>query len=216
MSSIKQTYELSPKQNSKESIPYNRKVVLQPLLLTTILLFIQIFYSQYTNSLLLFSVSLLQLMIVSYLFSNVFLKTRAEMKDVEKISIGTNLLGGFLMLLLSGYVFSEIYIRMSEPIRVFAIQTSIMSFICIFVNIAVLMRFSKETQSFPPDLKSIKSSFQNIVLLLGLVLVSNLLMYITHIYIIDTIIGLLIGVSVFIWSGFKVMDSYWEIDEVDT
>jgi Co/Zn/Cd efflux system component len=41
-------------------------------------------------------------------------------------------------------------------------------------------------------------------------------MYITHIYIIDTIIGLLIGVSVFIWSGFKVMDSYWEIDEVDT
>lgn len=183
-------------------------------LLSVLLFVLEFFVSHYTNSLLLFGASLAQLsfsIFIGYLY---FFEFGGISYESVQGRLAITLLNGFLLLLLTGYIFLETYLRFSHPLNIssrLALATALVSMIGNFFVIRILIRSRISRWKFG----SFHLPVHGILILFFTVLSGIALIHITQLDFLDTVAALLMGITLFTWAGFIVMDAYWKILEIE-
>jgi|GEM_PF-2875449 len=191
----------------------NQSALLISFLLTGFLAFAEFFFSQRTNSLSLFCISLVQLSLSVFILFLLYTHYRREAMPSFQLRLATSLLNGFFLLLLSGYIFLEIYSRTSLPADIGTRQAMAVLLICLPGNL-LIQRLLQQTDSLHWRFGSFRLPIPGINAFFLFALLTVTLIHLTNIDLLDTLIGLIMGLALASWAGFTMMDAYWKILEV--
>lgn len=193
----------------------NKSALLLSLFLTALLLFAEFFFSRQTNSLLLFCTGLVQLSLSVFILFLLYTHYRREASPNLQLRLAASLLNGFFLLLLTGYIFLEIYVRAMFPAEVIGRQALAVMLISLVGNV-IIQRLLLMNNILPWKFNSFHLTIPGINAFFLFALFAVALIYLTNLDIIDSIMGLLMGLTLFTWAGFTMMDAYWKILEMKT
>lgn len=193
----------------------NQSALLASLLLTGLLLFAEFFFSQRTNSLLLFCAGLVQLSLSVFILFSLYTHYQRETSPNLQLRLATRLLNGFFLLLFTGYIFLEIYARAMLPADVIGRQALAVMLVSLVGNV-IIQRLLLTTNSLSWKLSSFHLPVPGINAFFLFALFAVTLIHLTNMDIIDTVIGLLMGLTLFVWAGCTMMDAYWKILDMKT
>ncbi len=179
------------------------------LIISLLLLVLEIIFSRTTNSLLLFSMGIIQLSLIVFILIPIFLKNTYPLK----IRLFTAFVNGCVLVLLSGYIFIEFLARFSVPVPILGSEALLLAFICMSLNL-LIFRFLLNTQFRHIKFGTFGIPVWGIVFSSSLVLAGTLIVYYTEYYFLDTLLSLVLGFFILIRAGFMTIDAYWHIEEL--
>ena len=193
--------------------PDQQDALLYSLILTAVLLFTELFFSQRSNSLLLFCSGLLQFSLTVFIVLRWYSIRRREKRPNESLRLAITLLSSFLLLLLTVYIFLELHLRFSAPANILTRQALPIMLVSLVGNMLILRLLLnskllyRSTLPFRLSLSGAKRFF-------GAALACLVFIHLTDLDILDTIAGSIAGLALFSWAGFTLMDAYWKIREL--
>lgn len=193
--------------------PDKQSALLISLVLTAALLFAEFYYSRRTDSLLLFCTGLVQYALTVFIALRWFAARQRGTAPSTGLKLATTLIGSFFLLLLTGYVFLEIHLRLSVPVNVATRQALPVMAGCLVGNI-FLLRLLPRAEEYMPGPAAFHLPISGAPSFFGAALASSAIIHLTDMDILDTIVGSLMGIALFAGAGFTLIDAYWKIREI--
>ncbi len=190
-------------------LDHDQPVLFFSTVLSLVLLSLELLYSHFTNSLLLFSIGLIQLSLSVFILINFILKNHYPLK----MRLLTALINGFVLILLSGYIFIEVVSRMSTPPLIISGNALMVAVFCLLLNI-LLFRILTRTKFASFKFGTFKLPVWSIVFTSFTVLAGTIIIYYTDYYFLDALLSLVLGIFILIRAGFMTIDAYWHIEEL--
>jgi cobalt-zinc-cadmium efflux system protein len=187
----------------------DQPVLLFSTLLSLILLSLELLFSHMTNSLLLFSIGLIQLSLGAFILIHFLLKNHYS----EKKRLVTALIIGFVLILLTGYIFIEVIGRLSTPPPIDSGNALIAAVFCVIFNL-VLFKTLTKTEFTRFKFGTFKLPVWSMVFISFTVLMGTIIIYYTNFYFLDVLLSLILGIFILIRAGFMTIDAYWHIEEL--
>lgn len=183
-----------------------------PLIL--IILSAEFSVSRLTNSLLLFNAGLVQLALALFILMFMILSSRSGRAYAPKMRLGTALITGFAILLLSVYIFIEIYLRLIGTFTYQPSSVALLTAIAGLIGNIIVLRILLNTNLFQLKFGSFKIPVLAMMVLSIGVFLAIAVIHCTDYFFLDTVLSLLFGLSISVWAAFIMMDAYWHISEL--
>lgn len=177
------------------------------LVIGFVLLLVQFVLSQVSHSLLLFNVGIFQLSL-SIFFLPLIIKNQNQRQKV-KFRWVTRFFHGFLILILTGYLFNQVFLRIVEPQTIFSLTAGIGAVVGFLGNIAILTVLLHKEESC-----QFQAHFKQIALMCIGVFFTIAIIYFTKLVHLDTLLSMILGLPIFCWAFFLMLDAYWHIEEI--
>lgn len=190
----------------------NRVTVLI-IVLSFSLLFLTFYFGASTNSLLLLEVGIIQAALTIFFCYRACSRLISDNLDHLRYRLFGALLSGFSLALSAGYMVCEIYDRHGQYVRIHSLEALLVAG-AVFLGNVLIIAMMIRSQLTSVRIGSFKLSFKAIVKLSLIVLLATGIIHLTNYYFLDTILSLLLAVSLFIWAAFVVIDAYWRLGEV--
>lgn len=194
--------------------PDPQDALLCSLILTAVLLFTELFFSQRSNSLLLFCSGLFQFSLTVFIGLRWYSIRYREPRPDESLPLAITLLSSFFLLLLTVYIFLELHLRFSAPVNILTRQALPIMLISLFGNMLILRLLLNSKLIYSTNLP-FRLSLSGAKRFFGAALTCLVFIHLTDMNILDTIVGSITGLALFTWAGFTLMDAYWRIRELE-
>lgn len=174
-----------------------------------LLLALELIFSHITNSLLLFSIGLVQFSLSAFSLITLILKNPYPLK----IRLLTALINGFVLILLTGYIFIEFFTRFAAPAPIISGDALLMAVLCLALNLLI---FRTLTRTHLANIKfgTFRLPVWSIVFSSLMALAGTAIIYYTNYYFLDALLSLVLGIIILIRAGFMTIDAYWHIYEL--
>ena len=191
---------------------YTRAALLG-LVLSLSLVYMLFVFSKSCNSLLLFNVGLVQTGIAVSLFTTLLTSLSKTRLASLRLGFIFSLISGFILSLSTGYTFIETYTRLNEPVSIKSYD-ALLAAITVLAGNIFLIRLLFKIGMIKIKTGSVRLAFSNVLLISVIVCLASALMHITGLYVIDTIIGMIIGLPLLFVTAFIMLDAYWKLTEL--
>ncbi len=191
----------------------NQGVFLVGLFLSSLLAFIQFAYSSSTNSLLLFTLGILQTGVSISFLTKLISALIISRIDGLRFNFLFSLVSGFILSLSTGFTFIETYSRISHPVDIQSWQAVLASATVLGGNL-LLVKLMLKIGWIDLNTGSMKLSFSKLAGLSSLLFLSLLTIHFTDLYVLDTILAFLLGMPLLVLAAFITIDAYWKLIEL--
>ncbi len=128
------------------------------------------------------------------------------------LKLATTLISSFFLLLLTGYIFLEIHLRLSDPVHIATRQAFPVIAGSLIGNMFIL-RLLLVADEYNGTSTAFRLPVSGAHLFFGAALISIAFIHLTDMDILDTIVGSLMGVTLFTGAAFTLIDTYWKISD---
>ncbi len=170
-------------------------------------------FSSTTNSLVLFGLALLQSVSLLLLSYHLFVHLSPNATDYRRIGLVAMLIGGFMCLLFTGYIFLETYLRVTSPAQLRP-NKAMLAALPVAAGNGLLLLLLVRAQVGRIRWGGWQIPLQSLFSITVLAFVVTAFIHYTGFAFMDTLLGLLMGISLFVAAAFCVLDAYWKIGEL--
>ncbi len=199
--------------NLKSAVPrllaQDRHALFFSTVVSLLLLALELVFSHLTNSLLLFSIGLVQFSLSAFIIISLILRDRFPLKT----RLITALINGFALILLTGYIFIEFFTRFSTPTPIISGEAVLAASLCLTLNLLIFKTLTK-TNFLNIKFGTLRLPVWGIVFFSLMVLAGTTIIYYTDYYFLDALLSLILGIFILIRAGFMTLDAYWHIEEL--
>jgi Co/Zn/Cd efflux system component len=129
------------------------------------------------------------------------------------LKLATTLIGSFFLLLLTGYVFLEIHLRLSVPVHI-ATRQAFPVMVGSLIGNMFILRLLLLADEYNRTSAAFRLPVSGAPLFFSTALTSIAFIHLTDMDILDTIVGSLMGVALFTGAAFTLIDAYWKIRDL--
>jgi len=190
----------------------NRVVVLS-IFLSFFLFLISLYFGKATNSLLILEAGIMQAGLTLFFcvrMSAVFLSRHGSDQGVP---LFVTLLCGFSLALSAGYIICECYDRYGSTVAIRSLD-AVLAAGAIMLGNALIILLMMRSRFTSLQIGSLSVSMRSIGKWSLVVLLATATIHLTNYYFLDTILSVVLAITLFIWAAFVVIDAYWRLGEL--
>ena len=174
-----------------------------------ILLIAQLFFYLQTESLLLFCAVLIQFSLLLFLLPAFF---RQPDQSSQEIRLGAAFLNGLIVFLWCIYIFLESFSRLNGKMPAAFSDAWLPAFLCLGGNLFVFFLLH-HTRLLKVRFGSFRPPVPAMIVAFGLIFLALVFIQLTDMYLLDSLVSILLGISMFVWAIFATLDAHWKILE---
>ncbi len=189
------------------------RVIVLSIILSSFLFLVSLYFGKATNSLLLLEAGIMQAGLTLFFCVRMSAVLLARHGSDQGVPLFVTLLCGFSLALSAGYIICECYDRYGSTVAIRSFD-AVLAAGAIMLGNALIILLMVRFRFTSLQIGSLSVSVRSIGKWSLVVLLATATIHITNYYFLDTILSVVLAVTVFIWAAFVVIDTYWRLGEL--
>jgi len=189
------------------------RVVILSIFLSFFLFLISLYFGKSTNSLLLLEAGIMQAGLTLFFCVRMSTVLLARHGNDQGVPLFVTLLCGFSLALSAGYIICECYDRCGSTVAIRSLDAVLAAGAIMLGNVLIMLMMVR-SRFTSLQIGSLSVSMRSIGKWSLVVLVATTIIHLTNYYFLDTILSVVLAVTLFIWAAFVVIDAYWRLGEL--